>query len=921
MSLYRGAGGASDATDDSTVNAVAGYASSAASSATSAANSATAASTSASAAATSASGAATSASSVATNATNAASSASLAGTYATQASNSKDAAAASATTASTRAGEASSSASGASSSAATATTKAGEASTSATASAASAVDSAASAASALAIYGNTAAVNAAVAAAAASATTSTTQAANSAASAGDAADSESLAFEHEQNAAEWASFAQGSANSAQGYSTAALAARDATLAAYDSFDDRYLGVKNADPTLDNDGNTLIPGSLYFNSSTQSMKLYTGTAWVDAYVSGNGFLVINNNLSDLQSAATARTNLGLGTAATTNATAYATVAQGTNADTAFGWGNHASAGYAADSAVVKLTGDQTIAGTKTFSSTVAGSINGNAATATTATNVSGGTASVTTLTTSSTVTHNGGTANGVTYLNGSKVLTSGSVLKFDGTNLSIGQDPSARFSVSRGSNGPIASFTNGVDSDFYINGNSGVTLLTPTTPILAFGVSNAEQMRLTSTGLGIGTSSPNARLNVLDVAGGSNGTIWLGSATYYGTLKHDAGSTGSNIYNVATASGGGHLFQRGGTTQMTLDSSGNLGLGVTPSAWRSTYKASQVGNATAVVGRTDNNNNYFSSNWYVNASNQDIYQNTGFATLYSQGAGTHAWYTAPSGTAGNAITFTQAMTLDASGNLVVGGTSALVSASGRGNITVNGSSASILSFGIGGANSGYIFSSSGAFELNAIGERTMNFTVNGSERARIDSSGNLLVGGSSAAKGRIDIQAKSGSASTCLSIRGWGSGVGSAGDFTADNTLNSDVFYFNTSATNVGKIAITSTATSYVTSSDYRLKENIAPMTGALAKVAALKPVTYKWKLDGSNGEGFIAHELAEVCPQAVTGDKDSVDEEGKPQYQGIDVSFLVGTLTSAIQEQQALILTLQADVAALKAAA
>ena len=92
------------------------------------------------------------------------------------------------------------------------------------------------------------------------------------------------------------------------------------------------------------------------------------------------------------------------------------------------------------------------------------------------------------------------------------------------------------------------------------------------------------------------------------------------------------------------------------------------------------------------------------------------------------------------------------------------------------------------------------------------------------------------------------------------------------------------------------------------------------MTGALAKVAALKPCTYKWKADGSDGEGFIAHELAEVVPQCVTGEKDAVDAEGKPVYQGIDTSFLVATLTAAIQEQQAIIEQLKADVVALKAA-
>jgi len=64
-------------------------------------------------------------------------------------------------------------------------------------------------------------------------------------------------------------------------------------------------------------------------------------------------------------------------------------------------------------------------------------------------------------------------------------------------------------------------------------------------------------------------------------------------------------------------------------------------------------------------------------------------------------------------------------------------------------------------------------------------------------------------------------------------------------------------------------------------------------------------VTYKWKSDGADAEGFIAHELAEVCPHAVTGEKDAVDEDGNPRYQGIDVSFLVATLTAAIQELKA----------------
>jgi hypothetical protein len=130
-----------------------------------------------------------------------------------------------------------------------------------------------------------------------------------------------------------ASNASTSATNASNAQTAAEAARDATLAAYDSFDDRYLGAKTSNPTLDNDGNALLAGALYYNTTVPEMRLYTGSAWVAAYVSGGSYLAAANNLSDLASASTARTNLGLGTAATTASSAYATAAQGTKADSA------------------------------------------------------------------------------------------------------------------------------------------------------------------------------------------------------------------------------------------------------------------------------------------------------------------------------------------------------------------------------------------------------------------------------------------------------------------------------------------------------------------------------------------------------------------------------------------------------------
>ena len=172
-----------------------------------------------------------------------------------------------------------------------------------------------------------------------------------------------------------------------------------------------------------------------------------------------------------------------------------------------------------------------------------------------------------------------------------------------------------------------------------------------------------------------------------------------------------------------------------------------------------------------------------------------------------------------------------------------------------------------------------------------------------ESMRIDSSGNLLVG-TTTANGRITVHAGSGQAPLYLKV------------FTNGDA---GTFYANASGTIVGQVQVNSSSTAYVTSSDYRLKENIAQMTGALAKVSALKPCTYTWKSDGSVGEGFIAHELAEVCPDAVSGEKDAVDVEGNPQYQGIDTSFLVATLTAAIQELKAELDSVKAELATLKA--
>ena len=199
----------------------------------------------------------------------------------------------------------------------------------------------------------------------------------------------------------------------------------------------------------------------------------------------------------------------------------------------------------------------------------------------------------------------------------------------------------------------------------------------------------------------------------------------------------------------------------------------------------------------------------------------------------------------------------------------------------------------------------------AWGMDSTSNYVAAYTGTGVERMRIDSSGNLLVG-------------KSTTATTLQGCQIAPSGLINISRVTNDNAM---AFYTAQTGANVGTISLTSSATAYNTSSDYRLKENIQPMQNALTTVSQLKPCTYKWKVDGSDGQGFIAHELQAIVPDCVTGEKDAVetytDEDGneqtRPKYQGIDVSFLVATLTAAIQELKALTDTQASTITALTA--
>jgi hypothetical protein len=182
--------------------------------------------------------------------------------------------------------------------------------------------------------------------------------------------------------------------------------------------------------------------------------------------------------------------------------------------------------------------------------------------------------------------------------------------------------------------------------------------------------------------------------------------------------------------------------------------------------------------------------------------------------------------------------------------------------------------------------------------------TMAVATGGAERVRVESNGGLLIGNGSA-------PSSSNQGTRFRNLFNVGAHQFSQGAATTNTYID----WINANGT-IGSIAANGSVVQYNTTSDYRLKENVSPMTGALAKIASLKPVTYTWKIDGSDGEGFIAHELAEVCPHAVSGAKDAVDAEGNPKYQGIDTSFLVATLVKAVQELKAEVDSLKAQLEA-----
>ncbi|NBP68237.1 MAG: hypothetical protein EBU52_05790, partial [Cytophagia bacterium] len=404
----------------------------------------------------------------------------------------------------------------------------------------------------------------------------------------------------------------------------------------------------------------------------------------------------------------------------------------------------------------------------------------------------------------------------------------------------------------------------------INGTVGAT--TPSTG--AFTTLSASST-VSGTGFSTYLASPPA-IGGTTAAAGSFTTL---SAT--GNVTLSGGTANGVLYlngsKVAT-SGSGLVF----------DSSGNLGLGVTPSGWGSGIKALQIGTGSSLINAGASGDAYLGQNVYYNGTN-NIYITTSAASQYALASGVHKWFTAPSGTAGNAITFTQAMTLDASGNLLIGGTT--TPSGGKANNFVN----------LGGSG-GFWTKSGGVGYFGTFDNYAMVFATNDTERARITSGGSFCVHDGTVVDLALVTFAKTTETSPVLVIKN----PQYSCDMWSTNTSGDNVwvrFFSETSATQRGSIAYNRAGglVAYNTTSDYRAKDIIGPVTDTGTTIDALK--VYNGKMKGATVERpmLVAHEAQEVTPYAVTGEKDAVNENGDPIFQQMDMSSFVPLLIAELQ--------------------
>ena len=894
----------------------------AASSESNAASSASAAASSATTSSTKAGEAVVSASNAATSETNAASSATAASGSETAAAASATAASGSATTASTKASEASASAAAASNSASNASTYESNASTSASNAATSETNASnsASAAATSASNASTSETNASgsATAAASSASAASTSASNAATS--------------ETNAASSATAAAASATTATNARSATEAARDSALAALDSFDDRYLGVKSSDPTVDNDGNALVAGALYYNDTDNVMKVYEGSSWVAAYASVSGALLQSSNLSDLDSAVVARTNLGLGTAATTASTDYATAAQGTKADTAHGWGDHSAAGYAAASHTHTLS-QITDAGTAAASATT------DFATAAQGTKAD--------------TAHSWGDHSTAGYAPASHnhddryyteteadsrfVNVTGDTMNAP---LIIDTNQSGMLTLSATNGGPWAIDLQRDDATNSKVYNGGGYWSFEHEPRYYNG---GTPQKLFHDGY-----HPNAdkwtTARTLSLSGDASGSVsWDGSAnaTLSVTVANDSHNhtnfTVNGVTDLNSVSGSGELKFRPFVTEFQSANSagsnynGGFQVGTRATGYESQFAFTASGTATAPKYRNKVGGSWGS--WYTLWSNGNDGSGSGLDADLLDGVHASSFLRSDAADSGTTITLNQlntnAIAKKTNGSPIVINSGQNASKGMRVYYdmdvynTVNFTDASWN-------RQGYINGSSGNLTLvpnggSIIMDSGTSTTVN----VACDDGGNahIIAGGTNQGTGIVEVR-KSSTHGGGIEYNGDNSpatsGAG-ADHITLFQRRSGTLYWTARNYVNNYDWQFRGNVTAYA--SDERLKENIQPITDAVAKVQQLNGVTYDWR-DECESLGFmpsmksetgvIAQNVQKVIPDAVTEapfNSTSTEITGEERnYLTVDKEKIIPLLIEAIKEQQTQIDELKAKL-------